>query len=133
MAIIALISQREVAGKILDHVRLPNDPEPLGDGVTLAYDVTGEPIGDWVVGTDPEHPAPQGYEPKWTEASLLAGVHVGLRSRRRSEPKWTECSELHGVHVGRRAHMGESPGARSQRGPPPGFDGVDPPCPDEYG
>ena len=36
-----------------------NDPEPLGDGVTLAYDVTGEPIGDWVVGTDPE---PQGYE-----------------------------------------------------------------------
>ena len=75
----ARLPQCEVAGKILDHVRLPNDPEPVGDGVTLAYDVTGEPIGDWVVGTDPE---PQGYE----------------------------------------------------RGPPPSsFDGVDPPCPDEYG
>jgi len=63
MAIIALISQPEVANKILDHVRLPNDPEPIGDGVTLAYDVTGEPIDDWVVGTDPEpDPEPQGYE-----------------------------------------------------------------------
>ena len=54
MTVLAVISQPEVVDKILAHVGLPVEPDVLADGVTLAFDVTGEPIPDWAVGTDPE-------------------------------------------------------------------------------
>jgi hypothetical protein len=62
--VLAVISQPEVVDKILAHVGLPVEPDVLADGCTLAFDVTGEPIPDWAVGTDPEGPEtePHGYE-----------------------------------------------------------------------
>jgi hypothetical protein len=105
--VLAVISQPEVVDKILAHVGLPVEPDVLADGCTLAFDVTGEPIPEWAEGTNPQSEL-HGLEPNWTEASLLAGVQAG-----------------------RRAHVGDSPRAHSQRGPPCAFEGVDPPCPDE--
>jgi len=64
MKVLAVISQPEVVDKILAHAGLPVEPDVLADGFTLAFDVTGEPIPDWTVGTDPEGPEtePHGYE-----------------------------------------------------------------------
>jgi len=58
---VAIIEQENAIEKILAHVGLPVEPEVLADGCTLAFDVTGEPIPDWAVGTDPES-EPHGYE-----------------------------------------------------------------------
>ena len=64
MKVLAVISQPEVVDKILAHVGLPVEPDVLVDGCTLAFDVTGEPIPPWAVGTDPQGPEsePHGYE-----------------------------------------------------------------------
>ena len=43
---IGLITEPEVIEKILVHLNLPLRPEQLHDGVTIAYDVTGEPVFD---------------------------------------------------------------------------------------
>ena len=90
MTVLAVISQPEVVDKILAHVGLPVEPDVLADEFTLAFtartwavaqlcsstfldsgqhaslrplrfDVTGEPISDWAVGTDPESDL-HGYE-----------------------------------------------------------------------
>ena len=36
------------------HLRLPLAPEQLSDGRSMGYDVTGEPVPLWAIGTDPE-------------------------------------------------------------------------------
>jgi hypothetical protein len=51
---VAVITRREVVDRILAHVRLPLTPEPLSEGWSVGFDVTGEPVPRWVVGTDPE-------------------------------------------------------------------------------
>ena len=53
---IAMITRDEIVSRILSHLRLPSAPAPLGPAGSLAYDVTGELVGDWVVGLDPEPP-----------------------------------------------------------------------------
>ena len=53
---IAIITRDEIISRILSHLRLPSAPAPLGPAGSLAYDVTGEPMGDWVVGVDPSPP-----------------------------------------------------------------------------
>jgi hypothetical protein len=47
-----------VVNRILAHLRLPLTPELLSDGSSVGFDVTGEPVPSWVVGTDPEPEAP---------------------------------------------------------------------------
>ena len=51
---VAVITRQDIVDKILVHLRLPLCPAALGRGSAIGYDVTGEPIGDWVVGVDPE-------------------------------------------------------------------------------
>ena len=45
---IGLITEPEGFEKILVHVPLPLRPEQLHDGMTIVYDVTGEPVFDEV-------------------------------------------------------------------------------------
>jgi hypothetical protein len=54
LAPVATITRQETIDRILSHLSLPLRPEPLGPADTVAYDVTGEPMLDWVVGVDPE-------------------------------------------------------------------------------
>ena len=44
----------QVIEKILLHLNLPLRPEPLHDGMTIVYDVTGEPVFDevWSAGSE---------------------------------------------------------------------------------
>jgi len=50
---IAVITQQQTIARILSHLSLPLRAEPLGHADTVAYDITGEPMLDWVVGVDP--------------------------------------------------------------------------------
>jgi hypothetical protein len=47
---LAIITRDEVISRILSHLRLPSVPAPLGPAGSLAYEVTGEPMDDWVLG-----------------------------------------------------------------------------------
>ena len=49
---IAIITRREVIDRILSHLSLPLAPVDLVHSDTVAYDVTGEQMPDWVVGMD---------------------------------------------------------------------------------
>ena len=51
---IGLITELEGFEKILVHVPLPLRPEQLHDGMTIVYDVTGEPVFDEVCGARSE-------------------------------------------------------------------------------
>jgi hypothetical protein len=51
---IAVVTRQEVAEHILSHLDLPLRPQPLADRYAVAFDVTGEPMVDGLVGTDPE-------------------------------------------------------------------------------
>ena len=51
---IAIITRQQTVDRILSHLSLPLRPEPLGPADTVAYDITGEPMLDWVQGVDPE-------------------------------------------------------------------------------
>jgi hypothetical protein len=53
---LAIITNEETVRRILSSMRLPVDPAPVGPGGSMAYDVRGEPMDDWVVGLDPEPP-----------------------------------------------------------------------------
>jgi hypothetical protein len=50
--------------RILAHLRLPLTPELVSDGSSVGFDVTGEPVPSWVVGTDPE-PDGRGPPDRW--------------------------------------------------------------------
>jgi hypothetical protein len=65
MALLALITKRDVIAKILTHVKVPREPVANDDAPALYYDVTGEPVPAWAVGVDPdpaERGPPVGYE-----------------------------------------------------------------------
>lgn len=63
---IAIITREEVVQRILSHLSLPSVPAPVGPGRSMAFDVTGEPVGEWVVGLDPDPPdAPERGPPAW--------------------------------------------------------------------
>ena len=49
---IAIITRREVIDRILSHLSLPLAAVDLVLSETVAYDVTVEPMPDWVVGMD---------------------------------------------------------------------------------
>jgi len=51
---IAIITRDQIVSRILSHLRLAATPQPLGPAGSLAYDGTGEPMGHWGVGVDPE-------------------------------------------------------------------------------
>ncbi len=53
---IAVIRQQEVIDRILRHLALPLAPAELTHPDTVAIDVTGEPLPDWVVGVHPDPP-----------------------------------------------------------------------------
>jgi len=53
---VAVITQDAIVSKILSHLNLPLSPQLLADQCTVVYDVTGEPMPDWVLGADPEPP-----------------------------------------------------------------------------
>jgi hypothetical protein len=53
---IAVIRRQDVIDRILQHLSLPLRPEQLPDANALCFDVTGEPMPDWVEGLDPEPP-----------------------------------------------------------------------------
>ncbi len=118
------------------HVGLPAEPDVLADGCTLAFtarswavahlcsstfldsgqqaslrplrfDVTGEPIPDWAVGTDPES-EPHGYE---------RGPPDALTAR-----TWASAQACSSTYL----DSGQLASLRPLR-----FDGVDPPCPDD--
>ena len=139
MKVLAVISQPEVVSKILAHVGLPVEPDVLADGCTLAFtarswavahlcsltfldsgqqaslrplrfDVTGEPIPDWAVGTDPEGPEtePHGYE---------RGPPCALTAR-----TWAVAQLCSSTFM----DSGQQASLRPLR-----FDGVDPPGPDD--
>jgi hypothetical protein len=61
---VAVITRHEVVDRILAHLRLPLSPELLSDGSSVGFDVTGEPVPRWVVGTDPE-PHERGPPDRW--------------------------------------------------------------------
>jgi hypothetical protein len=46
MTLIAAITERDIAERILTHLHLPLEPEVLSDGHTIAYDITGQPLLD---------------------------------------------------------------------------------------
>jgi hypothetical protein len=48
MSPIAAITRPDVIEKILTHLKLPVDPVVVSEGGTLAYDITGEPIDEWM-------------------------------------------------------------------------------------
>ena len=50
---IAIITRQETIDRILSHLSLPLRAERLGPADTVAYDITGEPMLDGVVGVDP--------------------------------------------------------------------------------
>jgi hypothetical protein len=54
MLAIAVITQRAVLDKILEHVRLPLSAQLTADGYSVRYEVSGESIPQWAVGVDPE-------------------------------------------------------------------------------
>jgi hypothetical protein len=95
---IAVITKTEIAERILSHLRLPLAPEQLTDGHSVGYDVTGEPIPSWAIGTDPE--------PNCTSEAKYSEVHE-YGEAARSEPE------------------------EDARGPPPEWDCVDPPAPED--
>ena len=53
---VAIITREAVIQRILAHLSLPVSAAAIGPGTTMAWDVTGEPMPDWVVGMDPEPP-----------------------------------------------------------------------------
>jgi len=54
MALLAVITKRELIERILSHLRVPLSRAPESESGIVSYDVTGESIGDWVVGVDPD-------------------------------------------------------------------------------
>jgi hypothetical protein len=46
MKIVAAITEQDVIERILSHLRLPLTPRVLSDGVTIAFDITGQPFND---------------------------------------------------------------------------------------
>ena len=66
-----------------------------GIAVLSTYDRVGNPVEvrdwrdpeEWPAGAKPVTRKLQYDEPEWTEASLLAGVHVGPRARARPSPR----------------------------------------------
>ena len=61
---IAVVTKRDIVERILAHLDLPVCPETLSDGHSIGFDVTGEPMPDWVVGADPEPDACQRGPPQ---------------------------------------------------------------------
>ena len=55
---IAVIRRHEVIDRILRHLALPFVAAELTHPDTVALDVTGEPMPDWVTGVDPDPPVP---------------------------------------------------------------------------
>ncbi len=53
---IAVIRRYDVIARILQHLSMPAVPAGLAHPDTVAIDVTGEPLPDWVVGVDPLPP-----------------------------------------------------------------------------
>ena len=53
---IAVIRRQDVIERILRHLALPLAAAELTHPDTVAVDVTGEPLPDWVVGVDPDPP-----------------------------------------------------------------------------
>ena len=53
---IPVIRRHEVIDRILRHLALPPVPAVLTHPETVAFDVTGEPMPDWVVGVEPDPP-----------------------------------------------------------------------------
>jgi len=60
----------------LQHLSLPLRREKLGDADAVAYELTGEPIPDWVVGLDPQ-PEPDARAPPddWDPIDAPAPEH----------------------------------------------------------
>lgn len=54
---VAIVTREDVVRRILSHLSLPLQPAPIGPGGSIAYDVSGEPLGDWIVGVNPEPPS----------------------------------------------------------------------------
>ncbi len=55
---IAIITNQDVVAKILQHLHLPPTEPPSCDEPYVRYDVTDEPIPEWVVGVDPDERGP---------------------------------------------------------------------------
>jgi hypothetical protein len=51
---IAVIARAEIVARILSHLRLPPLSGTLSDGYSIVFDVSDQPIPDWLVATDPE-------------------------------------------------------------------------------
>ena len=64
MLAIAVITQRAVIDKILDHVGLSLSAQPTVDGYSVRYEVPGESIPQWAIGVDPE-PDQRGPPASW--------------------------------------------------------------------
>ena len=64
MLAIAVITQRAVIDKILEHVRLPLSAQLTADGYSVRYEVPGESIPQWAIGVDPE-PDERGPPASW--------------------------------------------------------------------
>ena len=63
LAPVAVIRRQDVIDRILSHLALPLRPAQLGDADAVAYDVTGEPMPDWVAGLDPAPPEAEARAP----------------------------------------------------------------------
>ena len=59
---VAVIRRQDVIDRILQHLALPLSPTQLGHADTVAFDVTGNLLPNWIQGVDPE-PEPDARAP----------------------------------------------------------------------
>jgi hypothetical protein len=65
MVLLAVITRQEVLRRILEHVKVPDEPVANDDGPALHFDVTWQDVSCWAVGVDPDpdqRGPPVGYD-----------------------------------------------------------------------